>query len=79
MILLFIGTVLVTVLNFVFSILGHVDTLPFGMDDVLVQAFGAFFGFKAIFWPLDIVWTCFTAYIGIQLTLWILRLLRIIR
>jgi len=79
MLITLILTFFVTLLNIIFSFLGSVDELPLGMDDVMVSAFGAFHGFLNIFWPLEIIWTCFLTYMGIMLTLWMLRLLRIIR
>jgi len=79
MILGFILQAIVSSLNLIFGFLGSVTELPFGMDDVAITVFGYWYAFLDIFWPLSMVWTLTLWYLGIALTLWGLRLLRIIR
>jgi len=46
-----------------------VTTLPFGIDSPLVTAFGYWYGFLDVFWPLQIVWTMVLVYYGIRLAM----------
>lgn len=61
--------IIVSILNILFSFLPHVTMLPFGMDAALVTAFGSWYGFLQVFWPLQIVWTMVLWYYGVLVTL----------
>lgn len=65
-------------LNAVFSFFPKVLELPFGMDESLVTVFGYWYGFLAVFWPLEIVWTLVLWYYAIKIGLWVLRMIPIV-
>lgn len=56
-----------------------VSVAPAGIAGVMTMAFGSFYAFLNIFWPLGIVLTCFEALMGIKFTIWLFRQFRIIK
>lgn len=65
------------IMNFFKVILGWlpiVTELPFGMDEIFVDAVGMFKSAMALFPPLQVVFTAFMVYLSFRLALIVLRL-----
>lgn len=74
MLILLILDIFGMALSVIFSVFPSVSQLPLGMDSVMVTAVGWWYSFLTVFWPLQIVWTCFMWYLGIKIFMIILRL-----
>jgi len=66
------------ILNFMFSFLPRVETLPLGMDSALTTAMGYFNAFKDLIPYLGLLFTTFMWYLAFRIVLLTLKLLRII-
>lgn len=73
--LMFFGSVLTAA----FSFLPVVETLPFGIDEAMLNMVGYFNAAKAIIPWLPTLFAAFMFYVGFRITLMTLHLLRIIR
>ena len=70
-----ITNALVSGLNVLFAWLPHVTELPWGADAVLTTAFGYWYSFLNVFWPLQIVWTMVLVYYGVRLAMLVTRMI----
>jgi len=49
--------------------------LPFGIDPIVVSAFGGFRALMAVFPPLEVVLTAFLLYAGFRLSLMVFKII----
>ena len=56
-----------------------ITSLPFGMDGVLVTAFGYFYALMAIVPPLQVIWPAFIIYLSFKVLLFTLKQARVLR
>lgn len=56
-----------------FNRLPQVTILPWGVDEILVQAVGSFKAFMAVFPPMQIVFNAFIIYISFRIGIRLLR------
>lgn len=63
MILYWILSFIITVVSLVLAILPTVEELPFG-DTALTLAFGYWYAFLEVIWPLEDIWTRALWFIG---------------
>jgi len=77
MIWYYILTFFGNMINATLSFLPEVTELPFGMDEILVNAVGYFRQFMSYFPPLQVMFTAFMIYISFRLLLVVLRLFKL--
>jgi len=70
-----IFSIIFRLLETLFNWLPLVDTLPWGIDAILIMAVGLFKAFVAIFPPMQIVFEAFLIYIGFRIILKLLRMI----
>jgi len=74
MIIQFLFTILISIAQALTGFLPTVETLPWGIDALLVTSTGYFKGFMQIFPPLQIVFGAFMLYLGFRLLLIVLKI-----
>lgn len=75
MIFTFLFTGLINIVSYIFSYWPQVTSLPFGADAFLQYCINVVFAFTSVFWPLQPVIAALIWYMGLKVTLLILRLI----
>jgi len=65
--------ILISGLNVIFGWLPDASTLPFGIDEILVDGVGQFKALMALIPPLETVFTAFMIYLSFRLGLILLK------
>lgn len=79
MIILFLLSLPIAILNGIANFLPVVDVLPFGIDAVLVQGMGYIIFLVDVFPPLQTIWVGLLSVLGFKLTLKLLAIVPILK
>lgn len=74
MILQILFSIVFSIVTLLFSFLPDGNTLPFGIDNILITATQYFYAFVDVFPPMGIVLQAFLYYLGFKIAMLILKL-----